>query len=76
MVAKGFVPMAWRETEQWLFHCEHEQRSHRRKDQASAAKRKDTSGSLRREPIDEFGRWREDRRIFSRRCEKCRASTR
>jgi hypothetical protein len=50
MMAKGFVPMARREEEEWLFHCDDKQRSHRRKDRGSAAKRKDASDSLRREP--------------------------
>jgi len=50
MMAKGFAPRARRKEEEWLFHCDDEQRSPRRKDQARATKRKDASDSLRREP--------------------------
>jgi hypothetical protein len=46
MMAKGFAPRARREKEEWLLHCDDEQRSHRRKDRASAAKRKDARDKL------------------------------
>ena len=46
MIAKGFAPSARRDDEEWLFHCEEEQRSARRKERASAAKRKDAGDKL------------------------------
>jgi hypothetical protein len=38
MIAKGFAPRARREKEEWLFPCDDEQRRHRRKERARAAK--------------------------------------
>ena len=37
MIAKGFAPESRREEEQWLFHCDDEQRRVRRKERARAA---------------------------------------
>ncbi len=37
MIAKGFVPESRREEEEWLFHCDDEQRRVRGKERASAA---------------------------------------
>ena len=40
-IAQGFAPRARREEKEWLFHCDDEQRSHRCKEPARAAKRAD-----------------------------------
>jgi len=37
MIAKGFAPGSRREEEEWLFHCDDEQRRDRRKERARAA---------------------------------------
>ena len=37
MIAQGFAPESRREKEEWLFHCDDEQRRVRRKEPARAA---------------------------------------
>jgi hypothetical protein len=49
MIAKGFAPRARRDDEEWLFHCEEEQRRDRRKEPARAAKRNDAGDRLQSE---------------------------
>jgi hypothetical protein len=67
-IARGFALRARREEKQWLFHCDDEQRSHRRKERARAAKRADAA-THRQTWINRMPQ--RNRGICARRCEKC-----